>query len=90
MQRILAGFLFVPPTLKLSVFVWVRACELQCSQRPEEGAISPRAGVTGGCEPLWVLGTEHGFSVRAVHSLNCCHLSSILVGFLDLLSQLVN
>lgn len=38
--------------------------------------------------PVWVLGTQIEFSARALHTPNCCYLSSLLGGFLDLLSRM--
>lgn len=48
--------------------------------KTEEGAGSPGAGVTGGCEPLaWVLGTKLGTSGRATSALNHLAISSSLI-----------
>lgn len=38
-------------------------------QRAVEGVSSPETGAAGGCEPLWVLGTEPMLSERAVSTL---------------------
>lgn len=75
----------------MCVCVWVYTYEYghSGSQRPEEEIISPGAEVSGGCESSSMgSGTKTGFSARALHTPNCCYLSSLLVGFLDLPSHL--
>lgn len=53
-------------------------CCFWCDQSPEVGTRSLGAEVTNGYElVIWVLGTEHGFSAKAMHTLDLRVLSSI-------------
>jgi hypothetical protein len=50
-----------------------RICSFECRflERPEKGARSPGAGLTGLCEPLrWLLRAEHWSSARAIFALS--------------------
>lgn len=49
-----------------------------CLQGSEEGVISPRAAVTDGCEPPWVLGIKSESSVGATSALDWGPVSATL------------